>query len=281
MREQLQNPTAYATIYDTKTQLYEKSVAMNALILRPFNGVYFAVFAAFTAICLILSLIMRRCSDKTRRATLAGLMLFTLALFVWYKIMLARDAEYSAITAAAGKGAFSWWGELPFQLCNINMILIPVAVLTKKRPLMGFCFFLGPLGAAMALFMPGIGFENYSILLPRMIGYFFTHFMVFFGGVALWSFGIYRPAFRDLPGVVLSVVALSLLVFAFNMILRLTGTYPNANYFFNVETEGNPVLEIFHRWLPYPFLFSLPSLLILIPYMLLITALFQIRGKKK
>ena len=251
----------------------------SSLILEPFNGLFFLLFAAFAAVFLILSLIMRRCSDKVRRATLAGLMLFTLAVFVWYKIMLSRDAEYSAITAAAGKGAFSWWGELPLQLCNINMILIPVAVLTKKRPLMGFGFFLGPLGAAMALFMPGIGFENFSILLPRMIGYFFTHFMVFFGGIALWSFGIYRPTFRDLPGVVLSVIILSLLVFAFNMILRLTGLYPNANYFFTVETEGNPILEIFHSWLPYPFLYILPSLLILLPYMLIITGLFRIRRK--
>ena len=58
------------------------------------------------------------------------------------------------------------------------MILIPVGVLTKKRPLMSFSFFLGPLGAAMALMMPGVGFENCSVLLPRMIGYYFTHFKV-------------------------------------------------------------------------------------------------------
>ena len=253
----------------------------SSLILRPFNGVYFAVFAAFAVVFLILSLIMRRCSDKTRRTTLAVLMLLTLAVFVWYKIMLSRDAAYSALTLAAGKGEFSWWGELPFQLCNINMILIPVAVLTKKRPLMGFSFFMGTLGAAMALTMPGVGFDQYSILLPRMIGFFFTHFMVFFGSIALVSFGIYRPAFRDLPGVVLSVILLSLLVFAFNMILRLTGVYPNANYFFTVETEGNPILELFHSWLPYPFLYILPSLGILIPYMLIITALFSIGHRRK
>ncbi len=254
---------------------------MDKLILQPFNGVFFMLFAAFALVFLILSLIMRRCSDKTRRATLAGLMLFTLAVFIWYKIMLSLDTEYSALTAGAGKGAFSWWGELPLHLCNINMLLIPVAMLTKKRPLMGFSFFLAPLGAAMALMMPGAGFEGCSILLPRMIGYFFTHFMVFFGGLALWGFGIYRPAFRDLPGVVISVLILSLLLFGFNMLLRTTGIYPNANYFYTVETEGNPVLEIFHRWLPYPYLFMLPSLGILIPYMLIVTALFSIGGKRK
>ena len=128
------------------------------LILRPLNGVFFLLFAAFALVFLILSIVLRRRSDKVRRGVLAGLMLFTLAFFVWYKIMLSLDSEYSALCAAAGKGAFSWWGELPFQLCNINMILIPVAMLTKKRSLMGFSFFMGTLGAAMALTMPGVGF---------------------------------------------------------------------------------------------------------------------------
>ena len=251
------------------------------LILRSFNGLFFLLFAAFALVFLILSVILRRRSDRARRGVLAGLMLFTLAVFVWYKIMLSLDTEYSALCAAAGKGAFSWWGELPFQLCNINMILIPVAMLTKKRSLMGFSFFMGALGAAMALSMPGVGFQDCSILLPRMIGFYFTHFMVFFGSIALVSFGIYRPKFRDLPLVVVSVLVLSFLVFLFNMFLRLTGLHPFANYFFSVETEGNPILELFHSWLPYPYLFLLPSYLILIPYMLLVTALLNIGGKRK
>ncbi len=253
----------------------------SSLILLPFNGVFFALFAVFAVLFLILNLIMRRCSEKTRRVTLAGLMIFTLAFFIWYKIMLSLDIEYSILTESAGKGAFCWWGELPLQLCNINMILIPVAIATKKRSLQGFCFFLGPLGAAMALCMPGLGFEGCSILLPRMIGYYFTHFMVFFGGLSLAGFGIYRPTFRDLPGVVLSLIVLNLLIFVFNMILRLTGVYPNANYFYNVVTEGNPILELFHRWLPYPFLYSMPCLLILLPYVLIVTALFCIGGRRK
>jgi hypothetical protein len=34
---------------------------------------------------------------------------------------------------------------------------------------MSFCFFVGVLGAAMAICMPGTGFDNYSLLLPRML----------------------------------------------------------------------------------------------------------------
>ena len=33
-------------------------------------------------------------------------------------------------------------GDEIFMMCNINMILIPIAVLKKSRPLMSFCFFV-------------------------------------------------------------------------------------------------------------------------------------------
>ena len=251
------------------------------LIMRPFNGLFFLLFAAFGLVFLILSLIMRKCPDRVRRRVLAGLMLATLVFFIWYKLMLSRDAEYSALTAAAGNGGFNWWGELPLHLCNINMLLIPVAVLLDKRPLMGFSFFLGPLGALMALMMPGVGFENCSILLPRMLGYYGTHFMVFYGALALWGFGIFRPNFRDILPATLSALALCFVIFLINLAFRGLGLNRHSNYFYNVETEGNPVLELFHSWLPYPFLYMIPCLLIGVPYMVIVTALFQLAAKKK
>ena len=244
------------------------------LILRPFNGLFFLLFAAFGLVFLVLSFLVRRRPDRVRRRVLAGLMLATLAFFIWYKVMLSLDAEYSALSAAAGKGEFNWWGELPLHLCNINMILIPVGVLLKKRSLMSFSFFLGPLGALMALMMPGVGFENCSILLPRMLGYYGTHFMVFYGGLALWTFGIYRPRFRDILPATLSALALCFVIFLVNLAFRGLGLNRYSNYFYNVETEGNPVLELFHSWLPYPFLYMIPCLLIGVPYMLIVTAAF-------
>ena len=146
---------------------------------------------------------------------------------------------------------------------------------------MSFAFFVGPLGALMALVMPGTGFDGYSILLPRMLGYYGTHFMVIIEALALAVFGLYRPRFRDLPGTIAALVLISLAVFGFNMLLRTTGLHPKANYFFSVETEGNPILDLFYSRIPYPWLYELPSILILLPYMLLITAGFAFADRKK
>ena len=118
-----------------------------------------------------------------------------------------------------------------------------------------------------------------------MLGYYGTHFMVMIMGLAMATFGLYKPRFKDLPRIIVAMLAIAFTVFMFDMILRLTGLYPNANYFFAVETEGNPILELFHGFLPYPFLYLLPCTLILVAYMAIVMLGFyvadRIRGNKE
>ena len=234
-------------------------------IMRPFNGLFILTFAAFILLLVAGTLLLRGKSEKTRRTVLVAVSIASFVGFFVYKYFLSLDEPYAAITAEMG--GFNWWGELPLQLCNINMILIPIAVLRKSRPLMCFGFFIGPLGAMMALAMPGNGFSGYSLLLPRMLGYYGTHFMIVIEGWALVTLGLFRPKFRDLPKAILALVLLTFGIFCINLLLRVTGLHPKANYFYSVETEGNALLEIFHKMIPVPFLYLIPSLSILVVYM--------------
>ena len=130
-------------------------------ILRPFNGVFFTVFALFLLLLIGASLLLRGKSERTRVNVLTGACLVTLVGFFVYKYRLSFDMEYRVANAAMG--GFNWWGELPLNLCNINMILIPIAVGRNSRPLKSFCFFAGALGALMALMMPVSGFAGTRI----------------------------------------------------------------------------------------------------------------------
>jgi len=249
-------------------------------LMEPFNALFWLCAAAFLLLLAGASVLLRGKSERTKQRALICACLVTLVGFFAYKYALSLDRDYDRITAAMG--GFNWWGELPLQLCNINMILIPIAVLRKSRPLMCFCFFLGPLGAMMALAMPQNGFAGYSLLLPRMLGFYGTHFMVVVEGLALVAFGLFRPTPRDLPRAILTANAIALCVFCVNLLLRWSGLHAKANYFFSVETEGNALLELFHSWLPYPFLYLLPCTLILGVYMGLVMlgfALLDKRGK--
>ena len=251
-------------------------------IVRPFNGVFMLMFAFFLTLLVVSSILLKNKSEKLRKTVLVSACIVTLIGFFIYKYYLSIDEEFNVITASTG--GFNWWGELPLQMCNINMILIPIAVLKKSRPLMSFCFFVGPLGALMAIAMPGTGFDGYPLYLPRMLGYFGTHFMIVVEGLAIVTYGFYRPAFRDLLPTILATFVISFCIFMINMLLRWTALHPNANYFFSVETEGNVLLELFYSWIPVAFLYQVPCVLILGVYMLLITSAFaltdRIRGKK-
>ena len=255
------------------------------LIMRPLNALWLTIFAVLVLILIIASIVLSKKSIETRKKVLVIASVLTFIGFIFYKIALSRDAEFDALSREIGMGGFNWWGELPLQLCNINMIMIPIAVILNKRELLAFCFFVGPLGALMALTMPGVEFTDASILLPRMLGYYGTHFLIVIEGLAVATFGLYKPKFRDLPKIVVTILIVAFLIFLIDMALRWSGLNTSANYFFAVETEGNPILELFHSFLPYPFLYLLPCTLILIPYMALVTLGFyvgdRIKGKKE
>lgn len=247
-------------------------------IMRPFNAVYFCTFGFFIALLVVSSLLLKNKPEKTRRTVLAVACIITAVGFFVYKYFLSIDVEYDQV-AYASMGGFNWWGELPLHMCNINMILIPIAVWRKNRALMSFNFFTGTLGATMALLMPSMGFAGYPLFMPRLIGFWGTHFMVLIESIALITYGLYRPTFKDVPKTLLTIVIVTFCIFLIDLFIRTTGLNPRANYFFAMETEGNPVLNIFHNLVPIPFVYLIPCLLIIAPYMCLIIFCFTVADK--
>lgn len=250
------------------------------LIYRPFNTTFFLCFAVFGLFLAVSASILRRKPLSVRRRFLAGIMIFTFIMFFVYKYFLSIDREYSEICVECGMGAFSWWKELPLQLCNINIMLIPVGMITMNRSILNFSFFTGTLGAFMSLVMPATGFSDCSILLPRMLGYYFTHYMVFTGALAIVVYGIHVPEYKEIPRTALLLLGIAFIVFLINFLFRVTGLNDQANYFYTFATDGNFVLDLLHERIPVPYLYEVPCLLILIPYMYLAVFLCRI-GKKK
>ena len=244
-------------------------------IMKTFNPLFLVTFAAFIALLVAASLLVKNRSEKTKKIVLITACIVTFVGFFVYKYFLSIDAEYDKLVVET-RGGFTWWAELPLQLCNINMMLIPIAVAFDLRPVKSFSFFMAPLGALMALLSPAVGFNGYSIWLPRMLGFYGTHFMIIIEGLALATFGFYRPKFKDFPKTILTIVILLLVITGINLLLIKTGLYERANYFFTMEHEGISILKLFWSWIPVPVLYLLPGAVILLAYMSLVTAPFAI-----
>ncbi len=112
-----------------------------------------------------------------------------------------------------------------------------------------------------------------------MLGYYGTHFMIILEGMALLTLNLYRPRMRDLLPAIATALLILLVIFCIDLLMRVSGLYPKANYFYAMETEGNFLLEKFHSWIPYPGLYLLPCFGILLVWMLVITIPFAIAGR--
>ena len=249
------------------------------LIISPFNGTFWLTTVFFLLVLLAMTLSVKGKSEKTKKCVYVSVCLFTCIWFFIYKYELSLDQDFDRLRESFG--GFNWWGELPFQLCNINMILMPIAVVTGSRSMKSFSFFIAPLGALMALIMPGAGFDQAYLFLPRIIGFYGTHFMIVIEALALLTFGFYRPDYRDIPKAMAILVLLGLTMYGLNMFLRRSGLYDRANYFFTVETEENPVLELLYSLIPYPPFYLLPALPVPALYMCFITLLYRLIHKKR
>lgn len=241
------------------------------MIIRPFNPVFFGLLAV-----IVLSLAGIRRFGKThtlrqRQWLLIGLSAANLVLFFVYKGCLSVDREFLVLS---GLERFNWFSELPLHLCNINLFLIPLGVLTRRRSLLGFSFYVAPLGAAMALLFPEASFTGFSLFTPRILGFYLTHALLIVCGLALALLDFYRPVPRDYPGVVGTFVLLALGAHLVNILLRAT-VCPGANYFFTFGADVS-ILNLFWRFIPRPFFYELPSLLILLGYMGLVQLVFWV-----
>lgn len=250
------------------------------LIIAPFNGVFFACLVLSIALTL---LAVRRLSGKSmddRRSFVRGFYIFIIGVYVVYKLLLPLDREYMDIYLKTW-GEFTYLNELPFNPCNVALILLPLAVRTMKRPLLCFCFFDGLLGPLLSLVMPITGFSGYSLCSIHVFGYYFTHFAILMAPLLLAGLGLYEPEYRDTLTFAISMVACAAIAYGINVLLRVTELVPSANYFFTIDDESNPVLMLFHKLVPLPFFCVLPGLGILIPASLGITGLCKLLLKRR
>ena len=238
------------------------------LTIRPFNPVFFGLLALIVLALVGIRRFGRTHTFRQRQWLLIGLSAANLVLFFIYKSLLSMDREFLVLS---GQAHFNWFSELPLQLCNINMFLIPIGVLTHRKSVMGFSFYMAPLGAMLAMLFPESAFTGYSLLLPRILGFYGTHALLVACGLSLAGMDFYQPSMKEAPRVLGVYVTLTLAAHALNMILRAT-VCPEANYFYTYGADIS-VLNLFWRMIPHPLLYELPAPLLLLAYMSLVQLL--------
>jgi len=237
------------------------------MMIWEFSPLWIAFFVMDVVLIILLRILLVKKDDATKEKVLMIIAIANFAFWVLYKILLSMRPDFE----------FVFLKELPLHLCNLNSILIIVAIRTKKDFLLTFCYCLGTIGALFSVLTPDQNFVHTSIL-TAFGCYWLYHHILLVQAISLVSTGFYRPKYKDIPKAAALLVILYFVMHLFNMILR-SATHIDVNYLYTYGMEGNPITEALYRLIPLHPFFFLPVVIPLAGVMFLMVWLARL-GKK-
>ena len=230
-----------------------------------FSPLWITLFGCDVVLAVVLTLFLKKKPTAFKSRFMTVMAVLNCIYWVFYKYMLSRNPLYD----------FRLINELPLHLCNLNLMLIIIAINSRNPVLLNFCFCFGILGALMPIMAPDPLFVNVPFNDIRGYGYYVYHHVLIVQSILLVSSGFYRPAFRDVPRSLLILLALYFFMFFVNAVMRRITGFP-VNYLYTYGLPGNPIIDMLYSWIPVAPLFMLPVIIPVYPVLLGITALGRI-----
>lgn len=166
---------------------------------------------------------------------------------------------------------------LPFHLCSLNAIALPIAVFSKNK-ILNNLLLLWAIGALCAIVINSAQAE-YEIFSFTFIIYYFPHVLEFIIPVLMFALKIVKKDFRCIISTMLiTFVAYTIIhfinvglnnYFVSNNILDNSNNLIQVNYMFSILPE-NPVLDIFYKIIPHSYWYMLLAVPVVIIYLLVI-----------
>ena len=244
------------------------------LIIKPFNAVYWGLMAMVVGLTALLTALLKHRGEKARLLAVgllaaAAVAVYVLANHVWYP----SSPEYLAYYYP--KGDYNIWNELPLYPCNIVTMLLPVAIATNRKPLLGFCCLMGVMGGVMSMVSPISIFVGCDLLSRVGFGFYGKHALLLMTSALLATLGLYKPAWSDALRYTGWLAAMTVAAHLLNLLMRATGLNGHANYFYTIDTEGSTWLIALRRIIPYDCLYLLGSAPLSIALFAAIIAMFK------
>lgn len=158
---------------------------------------------------------------------------------------------------------------LPLHLCSINAMLLPVTVATRSKTL-GNLLLVWCLGALAALIL------NYDVVDAVVLGevfnfYYFPHVFEFGIPLLLFALKLIEKDWRCIGPTLGITMAIYTGVHLMNRLINALQPGANVNYMFSIR-PNNPLVELFHRLIPYEYWYMYLVLPIAFAYLCIVYA---------
>ena len=203
---------------------------------------------------------LRNKTEKTKRIVLLCLAIVNALMYIAYKIVMAFTFDVFIILK-----------ELPLHLCNLNLILIPLAILTNNKLLMSYLYYVGLLAAFAGIMFFDSVFLGKNVFSFVVLIYFIYHAILLIFPLLFVSLKLFTPSLNYVWKALLVLVALAAIMHLVNLLFIHTGWCVEANYFYTMGMPDNPVLGMLMKFIPILFLYYLPIAPVLYGFDVLIT----------
>lgn len=219
-------------------------------------------FHIITLICPIVLILLLYFILKNKELKVKKIFLFTFSLIGVVCMLIDMFYRIELI-----------WYNLPFHLCTLTGIIIPIVILTQNKYL-GNLILLWSLGALGALIFNLSETDLYTYNLDLWL-YFLPHLIEVSLPITLILLKMIKFDFKTIP----STLLITFIAYTFAHILNYTyNTYSTneigilSNFMFSYTHENNPFLLILYSLCPYRYFY----MLLLFPFILLFLILLYL-----
>ena len=231
------------------------------------------IISLFVAVILNVALyfILKNKSDKIKTIVLLVFSSFGILAIIYNLVAWNSPIEY-----------------LPFHMCNINALLIPIALITKNKRV-GNLLLLWSIGALIALVVNHMA-QDYELFKLVFFQYFLSHTFEFGIPILIFALKLIPMDPKTIPStLIISFIILTVVHFinvglnnyiVKNDLRDWKGDLIVVNYMFTIYPD-NPALQFFYNLIPHSYFYVLPIIPVFAVYLLLVYSPILIKEYKK
>ncbi len=178
---------------------------------------------------------------------------------------------------------------LPFHLCSINAILLPIAIFTKNKTI-GNMLVLWCLGALAAVMLNFYASEASDLYGATFWFFYLPHVLEFGIPIIAFKLGLIKLDYKTIPRTLILTAAIYTAVHFINLgiiehvaknnLVDYNGDLLHINYMYSIKSEGFPLLSTFWQIIPHRYWYMFLVFPIIFIYLAIVYLPQIIREKK-
>ena len=244
------------------------------MIISSGNFVWWAVMALMGTGTYGLYIMLESCDVRVQRIALLVCGFVVFVLYFLQRFFMFRDPDFLEEFGTGIKERFVQW--LPLHVCYSGLMLTMVGLFCDYDPLEAFGFYVGWLGAFMAMVSPDGYYQSKNLFHPPILFLYLTHGLLMALYSCIWFLGLFQPSWSAGIQSVLILILLTLGLHGINLLGHRWGL-TTMNYGYTMSPGGSSLLEIAWKWLPYRYLYVLiPGSLFFGVWTIIVNALYYL-----